>query len=45
MTERRALKIHNTVIDSESPWNVTLRNWDWSGGYKTSVSEWQSLLA
>jgi uncharacterized protein len=46
MAKRRALKIHNTVIDSESPWKVTLRDGNWSsGGYKASVSEWQSLLA
>lgn len=44
IAERRALKVHNTVIDSESPWRVTLRNWDWSYSYKGSVSEWQSLL-
>ena len=45
MAKRQALKIHNTVIDSESPWKVTLRNWNWSYSYKGSVSEWQSLLA
>ena len=45
MAESRALNTHNTVIDSESPWKVTLRGWDWSYGYKTSASEWQSLLA
>lgn len=46
MAERRALNTHNTVIDSESPWRVTLRGgWNWSYGYKTSASEWQSLLA
>jgi TPR repeat protein len=45
MAERRALNTHNTVIDSESPWRVTQRGWNWSYSYKTSVSEWQSLLA
>jgi uncharacterized protein len=45
MAKRRALKIHSTVIDSESPWNVALRNWNWSYSYKGSVSEWHSLLA
>ena len=45
MAERRALKTHNAIIDSESPWRVTQRDWNWSYGYKTSVSEWQSLLA
>jgi TPR repeat protein len=44
MSERRALEIRNTVIDSESPWKVTLRCWNWSYGYKTTASEWQSLL-
>jgi uncharacterized protein len=43
MTE--ALNTDDMVIDSESPWRVTQRNWDWSYSYKTSVSEWQSLLA
>jgi len=46
MAERRALKTHNTIVDSKSPWRVTQRDWNWShGGYKESVSEWQSLLA
>jgi uncharacterized protein len=47
MAERRTLSIHNTVIDSKSPWRVTLthRGWNYTCGYKTSVSEWQSLLA
>ena len=26
MAERRVLNTHNTVIDSESPWKVTLRD-------------------
>ena len=45
MAERRVLNTYNTVIDSESPWRVTQRGWNWSYGYKTSVSEWQYLLA
>jgi uncharacterized protein len=45
MAERRAINAYNTVIDSESPWRVTQRGWNWSYGYKTSVTEWQSLLA
>ncbi len=45
MAKRRALNTHNTVIDAESPWRVTQRGWDCSYSYKTSVSEWQSLLA
>jgi uncharacterized protein len=44
MAERRALNTHNTVIDSGSPWRVTQRGWNCTYGYKTSVSEWQSLL-
>ena len=45
MALRRALNTHDTVIDSETPWKVTRRDWNWSGSYKTSVSEWRSLLA
>ena len=45
MAKRRALNTHNTVIDSQSPWRVTQRAWNWSYGYKTSISDWQSLLA
>ncbi len=34
------------MIDSESPWKMTRRNFRWPpGGYKMSASEWQSLLA
>jgi uncharacterized protein len=45
MTERGALNTHDIVIDSESPWRVTQRGWDSSYSYKTSLSEWQFLLA
>jgi uncharacterized protein len=45
MAEVRARKTQTTVIDPQSPWKVTLRNWNWSYGYKTSASEWQALLA
>lgn len=45
MAGRGAPKRQKTVVDSESPWRVTLRDWNRSFGYKTSVSEWQSLLA
>jgi TPR repeat protein len=45
MAGRQAPDTRNLVIDSESPWRVTQRGWNWSYGYKTSVSEWQSLLA
>lgn len=45
VAERGALNTYNAVIDSESPWRVTQRGgWDWSYGYKTSASEWKSLL-
>jgi TPR repeat protein len=44
MPERRALKTHNTVIDSEAPWRVTRTGWNRSYTYKTSLSEWQSVL-
>ncbi len=44
MAERRELETYNTVIDSETPWKVTRRDWNWSGSYKMSVSEWRSLL-
>ncbi len=44
MAERRIRKIHSTIIDSESPWKVTLRDCNRSYGYKTTASEWQSLL-
>jgi uncharacterized protein len=40
MAKRRSL------IDSESPWKVTQRDWNWPlYTYKMSVSEWQALLA
>ena len=45
MAKRRPLNAYHTVIDSESPWRVTQRGWNRSYGYKTSVSEWRSLLA
>jgi TPR repeat protein len=45
MTERRATNTDDTVVDSESPWRVTQRGWNWAYSYKTSVSEWQFLLA
>lgn len=35
-----------SLIDSESPWRMTQRNWNWpSYSYTMSVSEWQALLA
>jgi len=44
MTKHKA--VNNTVIDSESPWRVTRRDSNWpSYAYKTSVSEWRTLLA
>ena len=45
MTERRAPNTDCAVIDSESPWRVTLRGSTWAYGYKMSASEWRSLLA
>jgi len=45
MKERRAPSTDDAVIDSESPWKVTLRAWNWAYGYKTAASEWRSLLA
>lgn len=43
MTERKAVR--NRVIDTESPWRVTQRGWNWPYSYEMSISEWQSLLA
>jgi uncharacterized protein len=35
-----------SLIDSESPWRVTQRDWSWPlYTYETSVSEWEALLA
>jgi uncharacterized protein len=45
MTECGALNTDDTVIDSVFPWKLTQRDWNWSYTYRTSVSEWQSLLA
>ena len=47
MTERRSLNRVDVVIDSESPWKVTLqRDWNWPlYTYKMSASKWQALLA
>ncbi len=32
------------LIDSEFPWAVTLRDWNWRHSYTGSVSEWRDLL-
>lgn len=45
MAKLRAFNAPNTIVDSASPWKVTLRGPDWSYGYKTTAPEWQSLLA
>lgn len=47
MTERQSLNRVDVVIDSESPWKVTLqRDWNWPlYTYKMSASKWQALLA
>ena len=34
-----------TVVNCESPWTLRLRGGTWSRGYRTSMSEWRSLLA
>lgn len=34
-----------TVVNCESPWTLRLRGGTWSRGYRTSTSEWRSLLA
>jgi TPR repeat protein len=33
------------AIDCESPWTLRQRHGTWSNGYRTSTSEWRSLLA
>jgi hypothetical protein len=43
MTKPKA--VNNSVIDSESPWTVTQRGWNWSYSYKMSASEWRFLLS
>jgi TPR repeat protein len=46
MTERQSFDRVDVVIDSESPWRVTLRDWNWPlYTYKMSASEWRALLA
>jgi TPR repeat protein len=46
MTERRPFDQVDMVIDSESPWRVTLRDWNYRlYTYKMSASEWRALLA
>jgi uncharacterized protein len=46
MTERQSLNRVDVVIDSESPWKVTQRDWNWpSYTYKMSALKWQALLA
>jgi len=46
MAERRSFGRGDMVIDSESPWKVTLlRDWNWPlYTYKMSASEWRALL-
>jgi uncharacterized protein len=44
VAQRSQLKIDKPLIDPKFPWKVTLRNWNWSYTYKTTPSEWQSLL-
>ena len=46
MAERRSFIRGDMVIDSESPWRVTLRDWNCRlYTYKMSASEWRALLA
>jgi TPR repeat protein len=46
MTKRQSLDQLGVVIDSESPWKVTQRDWNCPlGTYEMSVPEWQALLA
>jgi uncharacterized protein len=46
MTERQSSKQVDLVIDSESPWKVTQRDWKWPlYTYKMSASNWRALLA
>jgi uncharacterized protein len=44
MTEHHGFNTDTAGIDSESPWKVTLSDWNWSYFYKSSPSKWQSLL-
>lgn len=44
MRERRSDNAADIVIDSESPWIVTQRDWSWRYGYKMSAPEWRTLL-
>jgi len=46
MTEHQSFDRVDVVIDSESPWKVTQRDWNWPlYTYKMSASKWQALLA
>jgi len=46
MIEPKSFDQGDVVIDSESPWKVTQREWGWPlGTYKMSASQWQALLA
>lgn len=46
MTSSRSSNHVATVINSESPWKVTQRDWNWPlYTYKMSASKWRALLA
>jgi TPR repeat protein len=46
MTEHQSFDRVDVVIDTESPWKVTQRDWNWPlYTYKMSASKWQALLA
>jgi TPR repeat protein len=45
MTDYGSISLVALGIDSEFPWKLTQRDFDWTYGYKMSVSEWRALLA
>jgi TPR repeat protein len=46
MTEHQSFDRVDVVIDTESPWKVTQRDWNWPlYTYKMSALKWQALLA
>lgn len=45
MQKRQSGRGACAVIDCESPWTLRRRNWTGAHSYRTSASEWRSLLA
>ncbi|HEY0702029.1 MAG TPA: tetratricopeptide repeat protein [Candidatus Acidoferrales bacterium] len=45
MAQLQSPRTGNPAVDPKSPWKITLRDWDWSYGYKSSPSAWRRLLA